>query len=162
MKPIPYGKQEITPDDIQAVVSSLQADFLTQGPQIAAFEQDFANYVGAEFAIAVANGTAALHLAVLALGLEPGDYVICTPITFVASINCVRYCGGNVLFADIDPETHLIDINSVRQLLLAHADKPIKGVIPVDFEGQVVRLDELRELAEAHQLYLIHPTSTFN
>ena len=155
MKPIPYGKQEITPDDIQAVVSSLQADFLTQGPQIAAFEQDFANYVGAEFAIAVANGTAALHLAVLALGLEPGDYVICTPITFVASINCVRYCGGNVLFADIDPETHLIDINSVRQLLLAHADKPIKGIIPVDFEGQVVRLDELRELAEAHQLWIL-------
>ncbi|MFM7006880.1 MAG: UDP-4-amino-4,6-dideoxy-N-acetyl-beta-L-altrosamine transaminase [Flavobacteriales bacterium] len=155
MKPIPYGRQEITSDDIQAVVSALQADFLTQGPQIETFEQDFANYIGAEFAVAVANGTAALHLAVLALGLQPGEYVICTPITFVASINCVRYCGGNILFADIDPTTHLIDINSVRQLLLTHADKPIKGIIPVDFEGHVVQLDELRELAEEHQLWIL-------
>jgi UDP-4-amino-4,6-dideoxy-N-acetyl-beta-L-altrosamine transaminase len=155
MKPIPYGKQEITNEDIQAVVDVLKSDFLTQGPVIGAFEQSFAEYVGASHAIALSNGTAALHLAVMALGINPGDYVICTPITFVASINCVRYCGGEVLFADIDPETHLMDINSVRQLLAENKDKSIKGIIPVDFEGHVVQLDEFRALADEHKLWIL-------
>ena len=155
MKPIPYGKQEITNEDIQAVVDVLKSDFLTQGPVIGAFEQSFAEYVGASHAIALSNGTAALHLAVMALGINPGDYVICTPITFVASINCVRYCGGEVLFADIDPETHLMDINSVRQLLEENKDKSIKGIIPVDFEGRVVQLDEFRALADEHKLWIL-------
>jgi UDP-4-amino-4,6-dideoxy-N-acetyl-beta-L-altrosamine transaminase len=155
MIPIPYGKQEITNEDIQAVVDVLRSDFLTQGPVIGAFEQSFAAYVGAKHAIALSNGTAALHLAVMALGLEPGDFVICTPITFVASINCVRYCGGEVLFADIDPETHLMDINSVRKLLADHSDKSIKGIIPVDFEGRVVQLDEFRALADENNLWIL-------
>lgn len=155
MKPIPYGKQEITNEDIQAVVDILKSDFLTQGPVIGAFEQSFAEYVGAAHAIALSNGTAALHLAVMALGINPGDYVICTPITFVASINCVRYCGGEVLFADIDPETHLMDINSVRQLLEENKDKSIKGIIPVDFEGRVAQLDEFRALADEHNLWIL-------
>lgn len=90
---IPYGKQHITEEDIQAVVDVLKSDFLTQGPTIAAFEEAFAGYVGAKYAVAVANGTAALHLCALALGVGPGNKVITTPITFAASANCVRYCG---------------------------------------------------------------------
>jgi UDP-4-amino-4,6-dideoxy-N-acetyl-beta-L-altrosamine transaminase len=155
MKIIPYGKQEITESDIAAVVSVLQSDFLTQGPAIAAFEKTFAQYVGAEHAVAVSNGTAALHLSVLALGIKPGDYVICTPITFVASINCVRYCGGNVLFADIDPETHLMDIRSVERLIEEHKDKEIVGIIPVDFEGRVCSLDAFRSLADEQGWWLL-------
>lgn len=155
MKIIPYGKQEITEDDIHAVVETLKSDFLTQGPAIAQFEEAFAHYVGSNYAIAVSNGTAALHLAVMALGIEPGDIVICTPITFVASINCVRYCGGEVLFADIDPETHLIDLNSLRKLLLENKDKRIKGIIPVDFEGRVVQLDEVKQIADENNLWIL-------
>jgi len=91
---IPYGRQNITEDDIQAVVNTLKSDFLTQGPKIAEFEQVFANYIGSKYALAVANGTAALHLSAMSLNVEPGQKVITTPITFVATTNCVRYCGG--------------------------------------------------------------------
>jgi dTDP-4-amino-4,6-dideoxygalactose transaminase len=123
MKAIPYGRQEITEDDIKAVTEALQADFLTQGPRILKFEQEFADYVGADYAVAVSNGTAALHLAVLALGIKEDEYVICSPITFAASVNCVKYCGGNVLFADIDPQTYLMDINSVKEVIANNQDK---------------------------------------
>ena len=92
MKAIPYGRQEITEGDILAVTEALQSDFLTQGPRIIKFEQEFANYVDAKYAVAVSNGTAALHLSLLALGIEKDEYVICTPITFAASVNCVQYC----------------------------------------------------------------------
>ena len=105
---IPYGKQNITQEDIDAVTEVLKSDFLTQGPRIQEFEKAFAKYVGSEFALCVSNGPAALHLSVLALGIESDEYVICTPLTFVASVNCVRYCGGQVYFADIDPNTYLI------------------------------------------------------
>ncbi|HNG43076.1 MAG TPA: aminotransferase class I/II-fold pyridoxal phosphate-dependent enzyme, partial [Cyclobacteriaceae bacterium] len=119
MKPIPYGKQNITQSDIQAVTEALQSDFLTQGPRIAEFEQAFASYIGCTYAVAVANGTAALHLSALALNVSPGQKVITTPITFAASANCICYCGGEVVFADIDPQTYLIDIHSVQKLLAA-------------------------------------------
>jgi UDP-4-amino-4,6-dideoxy-N-acetyl-beta-L-altrosamine transaminase len=155
MKVIPYGRQEITQEDIDAVVETLQSDYLTQGPAIPAFEQAFANYVGASYAVALSNGTAALHLSVLALGIEKDEYVICTPLTFAASVNCVRYCGGNVLFADIDPETYLMDIASVKELLEKHKDKKIKGIIPVDFAGRVAQLDEIKKLAVAHNMWLL-------
>ena len=102
-KPIPYGKQFISKEDINAVVESLNSDYLTQGPLINDFEQKFADYIGSKFAIAVSNGTAALHLCTLALNVSEGDKVITTPITFAASANCVKYCGGEVVFADIDP-----------------------------------------------------------
>src|SRR5688572_8407462 len=114
---IPYGKQHITEEDIKAVVETLYSDFLTQGPKIAEFEEAFARYVGSKYAIAIANGTAALHLCTLALNVKEGDKVITTPITFAASANCVRYCGGEVVFADIDPETYLLDIEKVKKLL---------------------------------------------
>jgi UDP-4-amino-4,6-dideoxy-N-acetyl-beta-L-altrosamine transaminase len=152
---IPYGKQEITQADIEAVVETLRADFLTQGPKIRAFEEAFARYIGAPYAVAVSNGTAALHLAVLALGIEHDEYVICTPITFAASSNCVEYCGGNVLFADIDPETYLMDIHSVRKTIEEHKDKKIKGIIPVDFAGRVPQMDVFRALADEYNLWIL-------
>ena len=98
MKPIPYGKQFISQDDIDAVVKTLQSDFLTQGPKIAEFEKKFADYIGAKYAVAVSNGTAALHLSALALDVNETSNVITTPITFAASANCIRYCGGHCLF----------------------------------------------------------------
>ncbi|SRR5574343_22371 len=155
MKAIPYGRQEITEDDIKAVVEALQADFLTQGPRIVKFEQEFAEYVGSNYAIAVSNGTAALHLSVLALGIKEDEYVICSPITFAASVNCVKYCGGNILFADIDPTTFLMDINSVKTVIENNRDKKIRGIIPVDFAGRVPQLDEFRALATKHNLWII-------
>jgi UDP-4-amino-4,6-dideoxy-N-acetyl-beta-L-altrosamine transaminase len=152
---IPYGKQHITEADIQAVVETLTSDFLTQGPKIAAFEQAFAEYIGCKYAVAVANGTAALHLCTLALDVKPGDKVITTPITFAASANCVRYCGGEVVFADIDPKTYLLDINHVRQLLASAPKGTYKGIIPVDFAGRAVNLEAFRSLANEYGCWII-------
>ncbi len=117
MKPIPYGRQFISDEDIRAVIETLKSDYLNQGPKIAEFEAASAKYIGCEYAVAVSNGTAALHLCALALDVEPGQKWITTPITFAASANCIRYCGGEVVFADIDPETLLLDIAKVKALL---------------------------------------------
>ena len=152
---IPYGKQHVTQEDIDAVVSVLKSDFWTQGPSVPEFEKNFAEYVGSEYAVAVANGTAALHLCTLALNVKPGDKVITSPITFVASANCVAYCGGEVVFADIDRETYLLDINEVRKLLEADTEKQIKGIIPVDFAGRVVDMEAFRALADEFGCWLI-------
>jgi UDP-4-amino-4,6-dideoxy-N-acetyl-beta-L-altrosamine transaminase len=154
-KVIPYGKQSITEDDIRAVVDVLNSDHWTQGPVIEEFEVNFAQYVGSRFAVAVSNGTAALHLSTLALGLKPGDKVITTPITFVATANCIRYCGAEVLFADIDRETYLLDILAVRKLLEEDSKKQIKGIIPVDFAGRVADLEAFRFLADEFNCWLI-------
>jgi len=155
MKPIPYGRQHITQEDIDAVIETLQSDFLTQGPKVAEFEQAFANYVGAKYAVAVSNGTAALHLCTLALGVNEESRVITTPITFVASANCVRYCGGTVEFADIDPETALLDVNKVRELLESKPKGYYTGIIPVDFAGNPVNLEEFRKLADEFGCWII-------
>ncbi|WP_343631872.1 UDP-4-amino-4,6-dideoxy-N-acetyl-beta-L-altrosamine transaminase [Fluviicola sp.] len=152
---IPYGRQEITNEDIQTVIETLQSDFLTQGPKIAEFEEAFAKYTESNYAVALSNGTAALHLAVMALGIREDEFVICTPITFAASINCVKYCGGQILFADIDPETYLMDLESVKSVIKNNPDKKIKGIIPVDFAGRVPQLDAFRELADDHGLWII-------
>lgn len=152
---IPYGKQFISAEDIAAVTETLQADFLTQGPKIAEFEQSFANYCGAQYAVAVSNGTAALHLAVLALGIQSDEYVITTPITFAASANCVEYCGGNLLFADINPDTLLIDETSIRKVFEAYPDKKIVGIIPVNFAGKVANLEAIRALADEKKCWII-------
>jgi UDP-4-amino-4,6-dideoxy-N-acetyl-beta-L-altrosamine transaminase len=154
-KIIPYGKQQITREDIDCVIQALQADFLTQGPRIHEFETSFADYVGSKYAVAVANGTAALHLCALSLGVKEGDKVITTPITFAASANCVRYCGGEVVFADIDPETFLLDINSVRQILESAPKGTYKGIIPVDFAGRAINLEAFRNLADQFGLWII-------
>jgi len=155
MKRIPYGRQYITDYDIQAVVDVLKSDFLTQGPKIKEFEDAFANYVGAKYAVAVSNGTAALHLSALALGVKKGDYVICTPLTFAASVNCIKYCGGEVIFADIDPKTYLIDLKEVSQILENNTDKNIVGIIPVDFAGRVVDTEKLKEIALKHNCWIL-------
>ena len=155
MKPIPYGKQNITQSDIDAVVEVLKADYLTQGPKIKEFEDAFASYVDAKYALAVSNGTAALHLCALALNVSLGQKVITTPITFAASANCVRYCGGEVIFGDIDPETYLLDISSVRELLEASPKGTYSGVIPVDFAGRSVDLAAYRKLANEYGLWII-------
>jgi UDP-4-amino-4,6-dideoxy-N-acetyl-beta-L-altrosamine transaminase len=152
---IPYGKQNVTQEDIDAVVSVLKSDFWTQGPAVPEFEKNFAEYVGSKYAVAVANGTAALHLCTLALNVKPGDKVITSPITFVASANCVAYCGGQVIFADIDRETYLLDINEVKKLLEADTEKQIKGIIPVDFAGRVVDFEAFRALADEFGCWLI-------
>ncbi len=152
---IPYGKQEITEEDIQAVVETLRSDYLTQGPKIKEFEEKFSNYVGAKYAVAVSNGTAALHLSVLSLNLQRGDKVITSPITFVASANCVEYCNGEVVFADIDPETYLLDIKSVRNILENSPKGTYKGIIPVDFAGRAINLEEYRKLADEFNLWII-------
>lgn len=157
LKPsIPYGRQQITDEDIAAVTETLRADFLTQGPKIAEFEKAFADYVGAKYAIAVSNGTAALHLAALALGVENTSRVLTTPITFAASANCVAYCGGRAEFVDINPTTGLIDLVLLEQRL---KDAPVgaySGVIPVDFAGAVVNLEQLRALADEYGLWIIN------
>ena len=152
---IPYGRQHITDDDIEAVTEVLRGPFLTQGPHITAFETAFANYIGCQYAVAVANGTAALHLCCMALGVQEGTRVITTPITFSASANCIRYCGGEVYFTDIDPATALLDINAVRNLLKQHPKGHFSGVIPVDFAGYPVDMTAFRELADEHGLWLL-------
>ncbi len=152
---IPYGKQNINEEDIQAVAKALKGDFLTQGPTILEFEKTFANYIGCNYAVAVSNGTAALHLSALALGVQEGDKVITTPITFAASANCIRYCGGEVVFSDIDSETYLLDINKVEALLKASPKGTYKGIVPVDFAGRAVNLEAFRKLADEYGLWIL-------
>src|SRR5688500_17365552 len=146
-KIIPYGKQYISKQDIEAVVETLQSGFLTQGPKIKEFEDAFSQYIGSKYAVAVANGTAALHLCAMALEVKPGNKVITTPITFAASANCVRYCGGDVVFADIDPETYLLNINAVQKLLEASPKGTYQGIIPVDFAGRSIDMEAFKKLA---------------
>ncbi|MFV0482761.1 MAG: UDP-4-amino-4,6-dideoxy-N-acetyl-beta-L-altrosamine transaminase [Bacteroidales bacterium] len=155
MTPIPYGRQNITQDDIDAVVNVLKSDFLTQGPTIHEFEKAFAEYVGCKYAVAVSNGTTALHLAALALGVKNGDKVITTPNTFAASANCVRYCGGEVVFADINTDNYCLDIDKVRELLESSPRGTYKGIIPVDFAGYAVNMEEFRKLADEYDLWII-------
>jgi len=152
---IPYGRQNIDQNDIDAVISALQSDYLTQGPKVREFEEKFAKYVGANYAVAVNNATSGLHLSVLALNLSKGDRVITTSVTFAASANCVRYAGGEVWFADIDPNTYLLDINSVKELIESKPKGFFKGIIPVDFAGLPVNMEEFRVLAEANDLWII-------
>ena len=154
-KPIPYGRQSIDQADINAVIEVLTSDYLTQGPKVKEFEDLFANYVDAPYAVAVNNATAGLHLAVLALGLQPRDRVITTPITFAASANCVRYAGGEVWFADIDPDTYTLSLESTKALIESKPRGFFKGIIPVDFGGLPVDMELFRHLADEHGLWLI-------
>lgn len=154
-KPIPYGRQCITDDDVKAVIDTLKSEYLTQGPKIKEFETKFAEYVGAKFAVAVNNATSGLHLATTALGVKPGDKVIVTPMTFAASANCVRYCGGEVTFCDIDQDTYLMDIKKLRKILESNPRGTFKGVIIVDFAGYPHNLEDFRSLCDEYGLWLI-------
>jgi len=152
---IPYGKQYIDQKDIEAVVQTLKSDFLTQGPEIEKFEKAFAKYIGADYAIAVSNGTSALHLCALALDTNKKSKVITSPITFVASANCIEYCGGEIEFCDIDPETLCLDINKVRNKLENAPKGTYSGIIPVDFAGFPINMEAFRNLADQYGLWLL-------
>lgn len=154
-KIIPYGRQHITDEDIKTVVETLRSDYLTQGPKISEFEEAFADYVESKYAVAVSNGTAGLHLATMALGLDKGEKVVTTPITFAASANAVRYVDGEIVFADIDPETYLIDIEKVRELLKKSSKGTYKGLVLVDFAGRSVNFEAFRQLADEYDLWII-------
>ena len=152
---IPYGKQSISEADIQAVVEVLKEPFLTQGPRIQAFEEKFASYIGSQYAVAVANGTAALHLSALALGVNEHSKVITSPLTFAASANCIRYCRGQVDFADIDPYSLLLDINLVRAKLEKAPRGTYQGIIPIDFAGYPIQMEAYRELANEFDCWIL-------
>lgn len=154
-KPIPYGHQHITDEDILAVVETLKSDYLTQGPKIKEFEDAFAAYVGAKYAVAVDNATAGLHIGAVSLGVKPGDKVITTPLTFASSANCIRFCGGEVVFCDIDKDTYLLDVEKVGQLLDESPKGTYKGVVPVDFGGYPLDLEAFRKLADEYGLWIM-------
>lgn len=148
---IPYGKQTIDQDDIQAVVDVLKSDFLTTGPKIAEFGQTVADYVGAKYAVAISNGTSALHAACFAAGIGPGDEVITTPLTFAASANCVLYCGGTPVFADVDPKTYNIDPEDIRRKITDRT----KAIIAVHLAGQPCDMDAIHSIAHEYGLIVI-------
>ena len=153
--PISYGRQHITEEDIQVVVDTLKSDFLTQGPKIAEFEKDFAAYCGCKYASVVSNGTAALHLCAMALDIKPGDKVITTPITFVASANGFRYCGAEIVFCDIHPDTYLMDLDKLEDILKASPTGTYKAVVPVDFAGYPVDVERMRVLADKYGFAIV-------
>lgn len=148
---IPYGRQSIDEKDIQSVVEVLKSDFLTTGPAIADFEKKVADYTGAKYAVAISNGTAALHAACFAAGIGEGDEVITTPVTFAASSNCVLYMGGTPVFADIDMKTYNICPEDIERKI---TDKT-KAIIPVHFTGQPCDMDKIHEIAKKHKLIVI-------
>lgn len=148
---VPYGRQSICEDDIAAVIEVLKSDWLTQGPSVFEFEKAVAEYCDAKFAVAVSNGTAALHLAALAAGFGPGDEVITSPITFVASANCIVYVGATPVFADIDDRTYCIDPAEIEKRL----SLKVKGVIPVHFSGQPCNMKAISKIAKDNSLIVI-------
>lgn len=146
-----YGRQCIEQDDIDAVAATLASNLITCGPKVVELEQKLCEVTGAGYAVVVSNGTAALHLAAMAAGIGEGDEVIVSPITFAASANCVLYCGGKPVFADINPETYNIDPESIRKLITPAT----KAIVAVDFTGQAVELDAIRTICEEYNLTLI-------
>lgn len=158
---IPYGRQDISQEDIDAVVETLRSDFLTQGPAVPRFEKVVADYVGATHGVAVNSATSALHIACLALGLGPGDWLWTSPITFVASANCALYCGANVSFVDIDPDTYNLSVEDLeRRLISAERDGRLpKIVVPVHLCGQSCDMAAIADLAKRFQFKLIEDAS---
>ncbi len=148
---IPYGKQWIDEEDIQAVNEVLRSDYLTTGPIVNEFEKVVADYVGAKYAVAISNGTAALHAACFAIDIKEGDEVITTPITFAASANCVLYCGGIPVFADIDPITYNINPEDIKRKIT----NKTKAIIAVHFTGQPCDMDKIQAIADEYNLIVI-------
>lgn len=148
---LPYGRHSIDEQDIEAVIKVLRSDHLTTGPAIAQFEKEMSDYVGAKYAVAFSNGTAALHGATFAAGICDGDEVITTPMTFAATANCVLYQRGTVVFADIDPKTYNIDPDDIIKKITSKT----KAIIPVHFTGQPVNLSSIHKIAKEHNLIVI-------
>ncbi len=149
--PIYYGHQYIDDTDVKAVVDVLKSDYLTCGPKIGDLEKKLCEVTGAKYAVAVANGTAALHIACMAAGVAEGDEVITTPITFAASANCALYCGAKPVFADINPETYNIDPEDIERKI---TDKT-KAIVAVDFTGQAVEIERIRDICNKYNLVFI-------
>jgi UDP-4-amino-4,6-dideoxy-N-acetyl-beta-L-altrosamine transaminase len=158
---IPYGRQDISDEDINAVVDVLKSDFLTQGPCVPQFEQAIADYVGVKHAVAVNSATSALHIACLALGLKKGDWLWTSPNTFVASANCALYCDANVSFVDIDPQTYNMSVNALEaKLITAKADGKLpKVVVPVAFSGQSCDMEAIHNLSREYGFAIIEDAS---
>ena len=152
---LPYGRQTIEDDDIAAVTQALRGDFLTTGPLVEAFEVAFAEKVGARHAVACSNGTAALHLAMLALDVQPGEVCIVPSITFLATANCARYVGAEVVFADVDPLTGLMTPDTLAQALTRVGDRKLRAVLPVHLRGDTVELPALAALAQGAGAVLV-------
>ncbi len=150
-KKIYYGRQWIDDSDVKAVGQILTGDFITCGPKVEELESALGRCTGTRYAVAVSNGTAALHCACMAAGIGPGDEVITTPLTFAASANCILYCGARPVFADVDPETYNIDPESIEE----HITEKTKAVIAVDFTGQAVKIKEIREICDRHRLLFL-------
>lgn len=148
---IPYGRQWIDEDDINAVVETLRSSYLTTGPKIKEFEDKLAQYTGVKYAVGISNGTAALHAACFAAGIKEGHEVITSPITFAASANCVLYMGAKPVFADIDPKTYNIDPEDIKKKIT----KKTKAIIPVHFTGQPCDMDEILKIAREYNLMVI-------
>ena len=146
-----YGRQWVDEKDVEAVSKVLTGDLITCGPKVEEMERTLEKYTGAKHAVAVSNGTAALHCACIAAGVGPGDEVITTPITFAASANCALYCGATPVFADINPETYAIDPDSIR----SHITDRTKAIVAVDFTGQAVQIDEIRQICDEYNLIFI-------
>ncbi len=146
-----YGHQWIDEDDIKVVTDTLRSDFLTCGPKVKELEQRLLDYTGAKYAVAVSNGTAALHCACIAAGVGPGDEIITTPLTFAASANCAIYCGAKPVFADINPKTYNIDPHSIREKIT----EKTKAIVAVDFTGQAVEIEEIRKICDEYNLIFI-------
>jgi len=155
MKSIHYGRQSINGQDINAVVKTLRSDFLTQGPLVEKFEKKLAAYCGVKYAVAVSSGTAALHAAMFAVGIGPGDEVIVPPLSFVATANCVLYLGATPVFADVVYETGLLDPQEVEKKIT----KKTKAIITVDYSGHPSYFRELRAIAKKHKLVLVDDAS---
>lgn len=151
MEFIPYGKQCLDEEDIKAVINVLKSDWLTQGPYVDIFEKALAEYCGAKYAVAISSGTAALHIACLALGIQSGDEAITSPITFVASANCVIYSGGKPVFADISMDTYNIDPEEIEKRITAKT----KAIIPVHFAGLPCDMESIKRIADEHDLMII-------
>jgi UDP-4-amino-4,6-dideoxy-N-acetyl-beta-L-altrosamine transaminase len=158
---IPYGRQDITQSDVDAVVSVLKSDYLTQGPVVPRFERAVADYCGAEHAVAVNSGTSALHVATMALGLGPGDWLWTSPITFVASANCALYCGAKVDFVDIDPHTWNLSVEALQEKLeKAEANGRLpKAVVPVHLGGQPCDMQAIHGLSQRYGFKVIEDAS---
>jgi UDP-4-amino-4,6-dideoxy-N-acetyl-beta-L-altrosamine transaminase len=148
---IPYGSQWIDEQDIEAVVETLKSDYLTTGPKINEFEEKFADYVDAKYAVAIANGTAALHAATYAAEINEGDEVITTPITFAASANSILYQNATPIFADIDPDTYNISVESIEEKITDNT----KAIIPVHYTGQPCEMDKIKKIADKYNLTVI-------
>ena len=158
---VPYGKQSVSEADISAVIDVLRSPFLTQGPVVPAFEQSLAEKVGANYAVAVSNATAALHIACLALGLGPGDRLWTSPTTFVASANCARYCGAKIDFVDIDPVTGLMSVEALhKKLKKAELDGTLpKIVVPVHLCGTSCSMKDIYDLAVKYGFSILEDAS---